>query len=168
MTQALQRSRGKTARQTKQTEQPTSEAAIAQRVPETLTSLEQPTDPSGVKEAEAMGDEPENSAEPEVSAEPVPKKSARKRAARSQPKDTPATEQGMQVICSQSQFHDALAIASCAAPAKPSYPVLANVLVVADANAQQVHLTVTDLAMTMQASFEAQVTLFCHFRWNQF
>ncbi|MEG4961809.1 MULTISPECIES: hypothetical protein [unclassified Microcoleus] len=32
-------------------------------------------------------------------------------------------------------------------------------LIVADAKAQQVHLTVTDLAMTIQASFEAQVLL---------
>ncbi|WP_199307260.1 DNA polymerase III subunit beta [Alkalinema sp. FACHB-956] len=162
MTQALQRSRDKAAKQKKQTEQPTSEATIAQRVPETLASLEQPADPSEASEAEATVDEPENSensAEPEVSAEPVPKKSSRKRAARSQPKDTSAMEPGMQVICSQSQFHDALAIASCAAPAKPSHPVLANVLIVADANAQQVHLTVTDLSMTMQASFEAQVLL---------
>jgi DNA polymerase-3 subunit beta len=159
MTQALQRSRGKTARQTKQTEQPTSETAIAQRVPRALTSLEQPTDTPEASEAETTVDEPENSAEPKVSAEPVPKKSSRKRTARSQPKDTPTTEQGMQVICSQSQFHDALAIASCAAPAKPNHPVLANVLVVADANAQQIHLTVTDLAMTLQASFEAQVLL---------
>jgi DNA polymerase-3 subunit beta len=159
MTQALQRSRGKTAKQKKQTGQPTSEAAIAQRTPRKLASLEQPTDTTEASEAETTVDEPENSAEPEVSAAPMPKKSARKRAARSQPKDTPATEQGMQVICSQSQFHDALAIASCAAPAKPSHPVLANVLVVADANAQQVHLTVTDLAMTIQASFEAQVLL---------
>lgn len=157
MTQALQRSRGKTAKQKKQTEQPTSEAAIAQRIPGTLTSLEQSANTSEASEAEATVDEPENSAEPEVSAEPVPKKSSRKRTARSQPKDTPATEQGMQVICSQSQFHDALAIASCAVPAKPSHPVLANILVVADAEAQQVHLTVTDLAMTIQASFEAQV-----------
>lgn len=159
MTQALQRSRGKSAKQKKQIEQPTSEAAIAQRIPGKLISLEQPTDPSEASEAEAIVGEPENSAEPEVPAEPVPKKSSRKRAARSQPKDTPATEKGMQVICSQSQFYDALAIASCAAPAKPNHPVLANVLVVADANAQQVHLTVTDLAMTMQASFEAQVLL---------
>jgi hypothetical protein len=97
MTQALQRSRGKTARQTKQTEQPTSEAAIAQRIPRKLTSLEQPTDTSEASDAEATVDEPEKSAEPEVSAEPVPKKSSRKRAARSQPKDTPTTEQGMQV-----------------------------------------------------------------------
>jgi len=95
MTQALQRSRGKTAKQKKQTEQPTSEAAIAQRIPRKLTSLEQPTDTSEASDAEATVDEPENSAEPEVS---VPKKSSRKRAARSQPKDTPATEQGMQVI----------------------------------------------------------------------
>jgi DNA polymerase III subunit beta len=159
MTQALQRSKGKTAKQKKQTEQPTSEAAITQRVPETLTSPKQPADTSEANEAEATIDEPENSAEPEISPEPVPKKSSRKRAARSQSKDSPVTEQGMQVICSQSDFHEALAIASCAAPAKPNHPVLANVLVIADANAQQVHLTVTDLAMTIQASFEAQVLL---------
>ena len=159
MTQALKRSRDTAAKQKKQTEKPASEAAIAQRVPKTLTSLEQPTDTSEVSEAEATVDEPKNSAEPEVSAEPVPKKSSRRRAAKSQPKDTSATEQGMQVICSQSQFHDALVIASCAAPTKPSHPVLANVLVVADADAQRVHLTVTDLAMTIQASFEAQVLL---------
>ncbi|MGI0484270.1 DNA polymerase III subunit beta [Pantanalinema rosaneae CENA516] len=159
MTQALEKSRDKAAKQKKQTEQPTSKAAVAQRVPETLTSLEQPTNTSEVSEAEATVDEPKNSAELEVSAEPVPKKSSRRRAAKSQPKDTPETEQGMQVICAQSQFHDALAIVSCAVPTKPSHPVLANVLVVADADAQQVHLTVTDLAMTMQASFEAQVLL---------
>jgi DNA polymerase III subunit beta len=61
------------------------------------------------------------------------------------------------VICAQSAFYGAVAIASCAAPTRPSHPVLANALVVADAQAQQVHLTVTDLAMTMQASFEAEV-----------
>jgi DNA polymerase III subunit beta len=65
----------------------------------------------------------------------------------------------MQVICAQSEFYGAVAIASCAAPAKPSHPVLANALVVADAKAQQVHLTVTDLAMTIQASFAAEVSL---------
>jgi hypothetical protein len=92
MTQALQRSRGKTAKQKKQTDQPTSEAAIAQRIPRKLASLEQSTNTSEASEVEATVDEPENSAEPEVSAEPVPKKSSRKRAARSQPKDTPATE----------------------------------------------------------------------------
>jgi DNA polymerase III subunit beta len=54
MTQALQRSRTKTAKPKKQTEQPTSEAAIAQRVPGALTSLEQPTDTSEVSEAEVI------------------------------------------------------------------------------------------------------------------
>ncbi|NJK53102.1 MAG: hypothetical protein HC936_10330, partial [Leptolyngbyaceae cyanobacterium SU_3_3] len=63
MTQALQRSRGKTAKQKRQIEQPTSEAAIAQRVPGKLTSLEQPADPSEASEAEVTVDEPENSAE---------------------------------------------------------------------------------------------------------
>ena len=113
-----------TAKQKTQTEQLISEAEIAQRIPGKLASLEQPTDTLEANKVEATVDKSKKPAEPEVSAEPVPKKSSRKRAARSQPKDTPATEQGMQVICSQSQFHDALAIASCAAPAKPNaHPV---------------------------------------------
>ena len=79
MTPALQRSRTRSAKQKKQTEQPTFEAAIAQRIPGKLAFLEQPTDTSEASEAEATVDEPEKSAEPEVSAEPVPKKSSRKR-----------------------------------------------------------------------------------------
>ena len=151
MTRTLQRSRAKSAKQKQQAEQSMSKAA--------LVTSHQTVETADADKPEAPINQPETMDESRVPTEPLPKKSSRKRVAKAQPEHTPAMEPGMQVICAQGPFQNALAIASCAAPTKPNHPVLANVLVVADAKAQQVHLTVTDLAMTIQASFEAQVRL---------
>lgn len=43
---------------------------------------------------------------------------------------------------------------NCATPAKPSHPILANVLMIADVETQQIHLTVTDIALTIQVRNE--------------
>jgi DNA polymerase-3 subunit beta len=151
MTQTLQRSRVNSAKQKQQAEQSISKAELVTPPPTVETA--------DADKTEAPINQPESIDESSVSTEPFPKKSSRKRVAKVQPENTPAMEPGMQVVCSQSKFHDALAIASSATPTKPNHPVLANVLVVADAKAQQIHLTVTDLTMTIQASFEAQVLL---------
>jgi DNA polymerase-3 subunit beta len=65
----------------------------------------------------------------------------------------------MEVICERTKFYNAMFLVHCATPAKPSHPILANVLVIADVETQEVHLTVTDLALTVQSSFAVQVLL---------
>jgi DNA polymerase III subunit beta len=86
-------------------------------------------------------------------------KRTKKRSTKSKLKSQPLIESGMEVVCEQTKFFDALFLVSCATPAKPTHPILANVLMIADVATQQIHLTVTDLALTIQASFEAQVLL---------
>lgn len=150
MTQTLQKSKDKTAKQLKRTNEIKPEPVIDSAEENQMVHENEADENEAITEAEPSAKQRSQTNSP-------PK--AKRRSAKATANQTPESEQGMQVICSQSKFHDALAIASCAAPAKPNHPVLANVLVVADAKAQQVHLTVTDLAMTIQASFEAQVLL---------
>jgi len=150
MTQTLQKSKDNPAKQLKRTNgikpAPVIDSAEEnQMVPESEADVNE-----SIAEAETIAKQRSRTNSPQKT---------KRRSTKSTANQSPESEQGMQVICSQSKFHDALAIASCAAPTKPNHPVLANVLVVADAKAQQVHLTVTDLAMTIQASFEAQVLL---------
>lgn len=150
MTQTLQKSKDKTAKQLKRTNEIKPEPVIDSAEEHQVVHESEADVNESITDAETITKQRSQTNSPQKS---------KRRFAKSTTNQTPENEQGMQVICSQSQFHDALAIASCAAPTKPSHPVLANVLVVADAKAQQVHLTVTDLAMTIQASFEAQVLL---------
>lgn len=63
----------------------------------------------------------------------------------------------MKFICSQTDLNTHLSLVSRAIPSRPSHPVLANVLVVADADRQQVKLTGFDLSLGVQTSFAAQV-----------
>lgn len=63
----------------------------------------------------------------------------------------------MKLICSQNELHTHLSLASRAVSSRPSHPVLANVLLTADADAQQVSLTGFDLSLGVQTSFNAQV-----------
>lgn len=150
MTQTSQKSKGRTARHLKRTDEIQSESVI-DRIEDNQKILESKTDEDeSITVVEPTGKQRSRTDSSQK---------AKRRAAKSTANQTPENEQGMQVICSQSKFHDALAIASCAVPTKPNHPVLANVLVVADTKTQQVYLTVTDLAMTIQASFEAQVLL---------
>jgi DNA polymerase III subunit beta len=150
MTQTLQKSKDKTAKQLKRTNEIEPAPVIDSAEENQMVHASEADENEAITGAEPIAKQRSRTNSP-------PK--AKRRSAKSTANQTPESEQGMQVICSQSKFHDALAIASCAAPTKPSHPVLANVLVVADAKAQQVHLTVTDLAITIQASFEAQVLL---------
>uniref|UniRef100_A0A832H274 DNA polymerase III subunit beta n=1 Tax=Oscillatoriales cyanobacterium SpSt-402 TaxID=2282168 RepID=A0A832H274_9CYAN len=150
MTQTLQKSKDNPAKQLKRTNEIKPTPVIDSAEENQMVHASEADVNESITEAEPIAKQRSRTNSPQK---------AKRRSAKSTANQTPESEQGMQVICSQSKFHDALAIASCAAPTKPNHPVLANVLVVADAKAQRVHLTVTDLAMTIQASFEAQVLL---------
>jgi DNA polymerase III subunit beta len=94
-----------------------------------------------------------------TSDEPNQKQKTKKKSPKKESNPQPIIELGMEVICEQTKFYNALFLVHCATPAKPSHPILANVLIIADVETQQIHLTVTDLALTIQASFAAQVLL---------
>ncbi|MBR8834421.1 MAG: DNA polymerase III subunit beta [Stigonema ocellatum SAG 48.90 = DSM 106950] len=64
---------------------------------------------------------------------------------------------GIQIICSQNDLSTNLSLVSHAVPQRPTHPILANVLLFADEKSQQVHLTVFDLSLGIQTSFDAQV-----------
>ncbi|MCH4904466.1 DNA polymerase III subunit beta [Cylindrospermopsis raciborskii CHAB3438] len=63
----------------------------------------------------------------------------------------------MKLICSQSDLSTNLALVSRAVPSRPTHPILANVLLQADANANQVSLTAFDLSLGIRTSFTAEV-----------
>lgn len=145
MTQTASKQRVKPANQTKKTSvaTPKGENEVSANIPEISTGKKKkPTSPDAG-----------------TSTEPISNKRTNKRSAKSELNSQPLIESGMEVICSQTKFHDALSLVSCASPAKPTHPILANALIIADIETQQIHLTVTDLALTIQASFEAQVLL---------
>lgn len=63
----------------------------------------------------------------------------------------------MKIICAQSELASNLSLVSRAVPSRPTHPVLANVLLTADAETQRVQLTAFDLSLGIRTSFEAQV-----------
>lgn len=63
----------------------------------------------------------------------------------------------MKFICTQSDLNTHLSLVSRAVPSRPSHPVLANVLLSADAETQKVGLIGFDLSLGVQTSFPAQV-----------
>ncbi|MGA7937532.1 MAG: DNA polymerase III subunit beta [Kovacikia sp.] len=63
----------------------------------------------------------------------------------------------MKLVCSQSSLSSNLSLVSRAVSSRPSHPVLANVLLVADEAAQQVKLSAFDLSLGIQTSFPAEV-----------
>lgn len=63
----------------------------------------------------------------------------------------------MKLVCAQNSLSTHLSLISRAVPSRPSHPVLANVLLHADAKTQQVHLSAFDLSLGIQTSFSAQV-----------
>ncbi|WP_088890252.1 DNA polymerase III subunit beta [Leptolyngbya ohadii] len=63
----------------------------------------------------------------------------------------------MKLICTQSELNTHLSLVSRAVPSRPSHPVLANVLLTANEETQQVSLTGFDLSLGVQTSFSAQV-----------
>jgi DNA polymerase III subunit beta len=63
----------------------------------------------------------------------------------------------MKLLCAQSDFSSNLSLVSRAVPARPGLPILANILLTADAGTQRVSLTGFDQTLGIQTSFAAQV-----------
>ena len=63
----------------------------------------------------------------------------------------------MKIICSQSELKNNLSLISRAVPSRPTHPILANVLLVANEENNQVTLTGFDLSLGMRTSFIAEV-----------
>ncbi|MBW4491047.1 MAG: DNA polymerase III subunit beta [Trichocoleus desertorum ATA4-8-CV12] len=63
----------------------------------------------------------------------------------------------MKLFCAQSDLSVNLSLVSRAIPSRPTHPVLANVLLIADAAAQRVSLTAFDLSLGIRTSFAAHV-----------
>lgn len=63
----------------------------------------------------------------------------------------------MKLVCAQSQLSTNLSLVSRAVASRPSHPVLANVLLVADAETQHIKLSAFDLSLGIQTSFPAAV-----------
>jgi DNA polymerase III subunit beta len=63
----------------------------------------------------------------------------------------------MKLVCAQSDLSTNLSLTSRAVPSRPTHPVLANVLLHADAQTNQVSLTAFDLSLGIRTSFSADV-----------
>ena len=63
----------------------------------------------------------------------------------------------MKVVCSQSELNAALQLVSRAVATRPTHPVLANVLLTADAGTDRLSLTGFDLSLGIQTSLAASV-----------
>lgn len=63
----------------------------------------------------------------------------------------------MKLICRQNDLNTNLSLVSRAVPGRPTHPILANVLLIADAETQRVSLTGFDLSLGICTSFAAQV-----------
>ncbi len=63
----------------------------------------------------------------------------------------------MKLVCSQSELNASLQLVSRAVAARPTHPVLANVLLTADAGTGRLSLTGFDLSLGIQTSIPAQV-----------
>ena len=64
---------------------------------------------------------------------------------------------GMKLVCSQADLNANLQLTSRAISSRPTHPVLANVLLTADAGTGRVSLTAFDLSLGIQTSFAADV-----------
>ena len=63
----------------------------------------------------------------------------------------------MKLVCTQSDLSTNLSLTSRAVPSRPTHPVLANVLLQADAETNRVSLTGFDLSLGIRTSFSAEV-----------
>ncbi|MDZ8236089.1 MAG: DNA polymerase III subunit beta [Nostoc sp. ChiQUE01a] len=63
----------------------------------------------------------------------------------------------MKLVCAQSDLSTNLSLVSRAVPSRPTHPILANVLLQADAETNQVSLTAFDLSLGIRTSFNAEV-----------
>jgi len=63
----------------------------------------------------------------------------------------------MKIVCAQSDLSTNLSLVSRAVPSRPTHPVLANVLLTASSQTQQVSLIAFDLSLGIRTSFTARV-----------
>lgn len=63
----------------------------------------------------------------------------------------------MKIICSQIDLKNNLSLISRAVPTRPTHPILANVLLVADEEKNQITLTGFDLSLGIRTTFSAEV-----------
>ncbi|GAB4375918.1 MAG: DNA polymerase III subunit beta [Elainellaceae cyanobacterium] len=63
----------------------------------------------------------------------------------------------MKLTCTQNELNSHLSLVSRAVPSRPSHPILANILLIADSDTQQIRLTGFDLSLGVQTSFTAQI-----------
>jgi DNA polymerase-3 subunit beta len=63
----------------------------------------------------------------------------------------------MKLVCTQSDLSTNLSLVSRAVPSRPVHPVLANILLHADTQTNQVSLTAFDLSLGIRTSFDAEV-----------
>jgi len=63
----------------------------------------------------------------------------------------------MKLVCAQKDLSTNLSLVSRVVPSRPTHPILANVLLTASSQTQQVSLTAFDLSLGIQTSFPAQV-----------
>ncbi|BDA39581.1 DNA polymerase III subunit beta [Candidatus Atelocyanobacterium thalassae] len=64
----------------------------------------------------------------------------------------------MKFVCSQSDFSNNLSLVSRAVPTRPTHPILANVLMIADATKQKISLMAFDLSLGIETSFDANIS----------
>ncbi|HAZ48782.1 MAG TPA: DNA polymerase III subunit beta [Cyanobacteria bacterium UBA11369] len=76
---------------------------------------------------------------------------------RSTEESTPLLSTGMRLICTQDNLANHLDLVSHAVPSKPTHPVLGNVLLIAEQETQKVQLSVFDMSLGIQTSFDAKV-----------
>ncbi|KJH69874.1 DNA polymerase III subunit beta [Aliterella atlantica] len=63
----------------------------------------------------------------------------------------------MKLVCNQTDLNAHLSLVSRAVPSRPTHPILANVLLIANAQTQQLSLTAFDLSLGIKTSFNAEV-----------
>ena len=63
----------------------------------------------------------------------------------------------MEIICNQHELNNAIQLVSKAVAARPSHPILANILLTADQGTNKISLTGFDLNLGIQTSFDASV-----------
>ncbi len=63
----------------------------------------------------------------------------------------------MKLVCRQTDLNANLSLVSRAVPSRPTHPILANVLLSANAQTQQVSLTAFDLSLGIKTTFSAEV-----------
>ncbi|MBC7970418.1 MAG: DNA polymerase III subunit beta [Verrucomicrobia bacterium] len=63
----------------------------------------------------------------------------------------------MKLVCSQNSLSANLTLVSRAVSSRPSHPILANILLIADEELQQIKLSAFDLSLGIQTSFPADV-----------